>query len=171
MGHPKGIASSRADHKTGVCHICHWVCAWAFQQLLTPVSFWHVQTAVSAAYRSWRKRYWHFSDGRWWWWWDKKIGLWSRRIKTGRKKFATKNGYLGMRVKTTVDIHCSVYWFLFLSPIRGKWPRNECFYGDVQTLLTAIEEITSSHRPLKRNEDSQFKAFVCFGLKWVSVLT
>jgi len=41
----------------------------------------------------------------------------------------------------------------------------------VQTLLTAIEEITSSHRPLKRNEDSQFKAFVCLGLKWVSVLS
>ena len=40
----------------------------------------------------------------------------------------------------------------------------------VQTLLTAIEEIISSHRPLKRNEDSQFKAFVCLGLKSVSVL-
>jgi aminoglycoside N3'-acetyltransferase len=33
-----------------------------------------------------------------------------------------------------------------------------------QTLLGSIEEIVSSHRPLKRSNDSQFKAFVCLAL-------
>ncbi|KAK2174216.1 hypothetical protein NP493_817g01013 [Ridgeia piscesae] len=33
-----------------------------------------------------------------------------------------------------------------------------------QTLLSAIEDILSTHTPLKRSEDSQFKAFVCNAL-------
>ena len=33
-----------------------------------------------------------------------------------------------------------------------------------QTLLTAIYDIVSTHEPLKRTYDSQFKAFVCRGL-------
>jgi hypothetical protein len=30
--------------------------------------------------------------------------------------------------------------------------------------LSAIEEVTSTHSPLRRSEDSQFKAFICLGL-------
>lgn len=33
-----------------------------------------------------------------------------------------------------------------------------------QTLLTAIEDVLATHVPLKRSEDSQFKAFVCLAL-------
>ncbi|ESO03552.1 hypothetical protein HELRODRAFT_112004 [Helobdella robusta] len=33
-----------------------------------------------------------------------------------------------------------------------------------QTLLTAIEMVSSTHQPLKRNDDSQFKAFICLAL-------
>jgi hypothetical protein len=40
-----------------------------------------------------------------------------------------------------------------------------------QTLLTAIEEVTSTHVPLKRNEDAQFKAFVCLGLNQKKLVT
>ncbi len=34
-----------------------------------------------------------------------------------------------------------------------------------QTLLSAIDAVITSHVPLKRSEDSQLKAFVCFALK------
>ena len=34
-----------------------------------------------------------------------------------------------------------------------------------QTLLGAIDTVMSSHTPLKRSEDSHFKAFISLGLK------
>ena len=37
----------------------------------------------------------------------------------------------------------------------------------IQTLLGGVAEILASHVPLKRSEDSQFKAFVCYALKFV----
>lgn len=40
-----------------------------------------------------------------------------------------------------------------------------------QTLLSAIEEVASTHQPLKRSEDSQFKAFVCVALNQRKLVT
>ena len=34
-----------------------------------------------------------------------------------------------------------------------------------QTLLGAIATVIQSHRPLKRSEDAQLKAFICMALK------
>lgn len=40
-----------------------------------------------------------------------------------------------------------------------------------QTLLSAIEEVASTHQPLKRSEDSQFKAFICLALNQKKLVT
>ena len=51
--------------------------------------------------------------------------------------------------------------------LTTKWLPVLNDFPTLQTLLTAIEEVSSTHQPLKRNDDSQFKAFVCTALKSV----
>lgn len=103
-------------------------------------------------------------------------------VEIGQSSSLISFGCFSSRAKSRTQMMHA--WDLFLKYYEMKHGReyndsparklSQSFHLDIvggkaitnkQNLLGAIDSVLTSHRPLKRSDDMQFKAFICYALK------